>query len=163
MGTRSGSIDPSIIPYMMEQTGMTPAEINDVLNKKSGLLAIGGINSGDMRDMLAAAEKGEGRAELAVKMFVRRIVKYIGSYYVLLDGNLDALVFTGGIGEFSVAIREKVLQGVRSLGVNVCAERNAECFGKAGVISTDDSTLKAIVMPTNEELMIAESAVEVLA
>ena len=162
MGTRSGDIDAAAALRMIE-VGYTPEEVGTILNKKSGLLAIGGINSGDMRDMLAAAEKGEGRADLAVKMFVRRIVKYIGSYYVLLDGNLDALVFTGGIGEFSVAIREKVLQGVRSLGVNVCSERNAECFGKAGVISTDDSTLKAIVMPTNEELMIAESAVEVLA
>ena len=75
----------------------------------------------------------------------------------------NSIVFTGGIGEFSTAIREKVLQGVRSLGVNICKDRNEECFGKAGVISTDDSTLKAIVMPTNEELMIAESAVEVLA
>ncbi|MBE6379417.1 MAG: acetate kinase [Lentisphaerae bacterium] len=162
MGTRSGDIDAAAALRMIE-IGYTPAEVGTILNKKSGLLAIGGINSGDMRDMLAAAEKGEGRADLAVKMFVRRIVKYIGSYYVLLDGKIDALVFTGGIGEFSVPIREKVLTGVRSLGVNVCSKRNEECFGKAGVISTDDSTLKAIVMPTNEELMIAESAVEVLA
>ncbi|MBE6368562.1 MAG: acetate kinase [Lentisphaerae bacterium] len=162
MGTRSGDIDAAAALRMIE-VGYTPAEVGTILNKKSGLLAIGGINSGDMRDMLAAAEKGEGRAELAVKMFVRRIVKYIGSYYVLLDGKIDALVFTGGIGEFSVPIREMVLQGVRSLGVNVCSKRNEECFGKAGVISSDDSTLKAIVMPTNEELMIAESAVEVLA
>ena len=162
MGTRSGDIDAAAALRMIE-LGHTPEEVGTILNKKSGLFAIGGINSGDMRDMLAAAEKGEGRAELAVKMFVRRIVKYIGSYYVLLDGKLDALVFTGGIGEFSTPIREMVLKGVRSLGVNVCEKRNAECFGKAGVISTDDSTLKAIVMPTNEELMIAESAVEVLA
>ena len=162
MGTRSGDIDAAAALRMIE-LGHTPEEVGTILNKKSGLFAIGGINSGDMRDMLAAAEKGEGRAELAVKMFVRRIVKYIGSYYVLLDGKLDALVFTGGIGEFSVPIREKVLAGVRSLGVTVCDKRNEECFGKAGVISTDDSTLKAIVMPTNEELMIAESAVEVLA
>ena len=161
MGTRSGDIDAAAALRMIE-VGYTPEEVGTILNKKSGLLAIGGINSGDMRDMLAAAEKGEGRADLAVKMFVRRIVKYIGSYYVLLDGKLDALVFTGGIGEFSVQIREKVLTGVRSLGVNICADRNKACFGKAGVISTDDSTLKAIVMPTNEELMIAESAVEVL-
>ena len=162
MGTRSGDIDAAAALRMIE-LGHTPEEVGTILNKKSGLFAIGGINSGDMRDMLAAAEKGEGRADLAVKMFVRRIVKYIGAYYVLLDGKLDALVFTGGIGEFSVQIREKVLAGVRSLGVNLCAKRNEECFGKAGVISTDDSTLKAIVMPTNEELMIAESAVEVLA
>ena len=161
MGTRSGDIDAAAALRMIE-VGYTPEEVGTILNKKSGLLAIGGINSGDMRDMLAAAEKGEGRADLAVKMFVRRIVKYIGSYYVLLDGKLDALVFTGGIGEFSVQIREKVLTGVRSLGVNLCADRNKACFGKAGVISTDDSTLKAIVMPTNEELMIAESAIEVL-
>ena len=161
MGTRSGDIDAAAALRMIE-LGHTPEEVGTILNKKSGLFAIGGINSGDMRDMLAAAEKGEGRAELAVKMFVRRIVKYIGSYYVLLDGKLDALVFTGGIGEFSTPIREMVLNGVRSLGVKVCEKRNADCFGKAGVISTDDSTLKAIVMPTNEELMIAESAIEVL-
>lgn len=162
MGTRSGDIDAAAALRMIE-LGHTPEEVGTILNKKSGLFAIGGINSGDMRDMLAAAEKGEGRADLAVKMFVRRIVKYIGAYYVLLDGKLDALVFTGGIGEFSVEIREKVLNAVRCLGVNICLERNKECFGKAGVISTDDSTLKAVVMPTNEELMIAESAVEVLA
>ncbi len=162
MGTRSGDIDAAAALRMIE-LGHTPEEVGTILNKKSGLFAIGGINSGDMRDMLAAAEKGEGRADLAVKMFVRRIVKYIGAYYVLLDGKLDALVFTGGIGEFSVQIREKVLAGVRSLGVTLCSTRNEECFGKAGVISTDDSTLKAIVMPTNEELMIAESAIEVLA
>ena len=162
MGTRSGDIDAAAALRMIE-LGHTPEEVGTILNKKSGLFAIGGINSGDMRDMLAAAEKGEGRADLAVKMFVRRIVKYIGAYYVLLDGKLDALVFTGGIGEFSVEIRERVLKAVRCLGVNICLDRNNECFGKAGVISTDDSTLKAIVMPTNEELMIAESAVEVLA
>ncbi len=161
MGTRSGDIDAAAALRMIE-LGKSAAEVGTILNKQSGLLAIGGINSGDMRDMLAAAERGEGRAALAVKMFVRRIVKYIGAYYVLLDGKIDALVFTGGIGEYSVAIREKVLEGVRSLGVQLCGKRNQECFGKPGFISTDDSKLAAIVMPTNEELMIAESAVDVL-
>jgi acetate kinase len=162
MGSRSGDIDAAAALRMIE-IGYTPEEVGTILNKKSGLLAIGGINSGDMRDMLAAAEKGEGRAELAVKMFVRRIVKYIGAYYVLLDGKLDALVFTGGIGEFSFEIREMVINKLNSLGVKLCAKSNLECFGKGGVISTEDSTLKAIVTPTNEELMIAECAVEVLA
>ncbi len=162
MGTRSGDIDAAAALRMIE-IGHTPEEVGTILNKKSGLFAIGGINSGDMRDMLAAAERGEGRADLAVKMFVRRILKYIGAYYVLLGGNLDALVFTGGIGEFSYEIREKILTQLKCLGIEFCAERNKDCFGKAGYISTDDSALKAIVMPTNEELMIAESAVEVLA
>lgn len=162
MGSRSGDIDAAAALRMIE-LGYTPQEVGNILNKKSGLLAIGGINSGDMRDMLAAAERGEGRADLAVKMFVRRIVKYIGAYYVLLGGKIDALVFTGGIGEFSFEIRGMVLPSLSCLGVTLCEKRNNDCFGKAGYICTDDSTLKAIVMPTNEELMIAESAVEVLA
>jgi acetate kinase len=108
-----------------------------------------------MRDMLGAAESGNERAQLAIKMFVRRIVKYIGAYYVLV-GKPAALVFTGGIGEFSTAIREKVIEGLAALDIKLDPAANEACFGKAGIISTADSAWKAVVMPTDEELMIAQ-------
>ena len=161
MGTRTGDIDGAAVLRLVD-LGNTTKEVDTILNKKSGLLGIGGINSGDMRDMLAAAARGEGRAELAVRMFVRRIAKYLGAYYVLLQGKLDAVVFTGGIGEFSVEIRRRVMESAAALGLKSSDERNRQCFGVAGVISADDSPLKAIVMPTNEELMIARHAVQVL-
>ncbi len=161
MGSRSGDIDPAAVLRLVD-LGHTTNEVDTILNKRSGLLGVGGINSGDMRDMLAAAERGEDRAELAVRMFVRRIVKYIGSYYVLLDGRADAVVFTGGIGEYSVPVRQRIVEQIGSLGTTLCESRNQECFGVPGVISTDGSRLKVIVMPTNEELMIARNAVHIL-
>jgi len=161
MGTRTGDIDGAAVLRLID-LGNSTKEVDTILNKKSGLLGVGGIHSGDMRDMLAAAERGEGRAELAVKMFVRRIAKYLGAYYVLLKGKLDAVVFTGGIGEFSVEIRRRVMESAAALGLKLSGERNQQCCGVAGVISADDSALKAIVMPTNEELMIARHAVQVL-
>ena len=153
MGTRCGDIDPAAVIKLIE-LGNTPAEVDKIMNKKSGLFGVGGINSGDMRDMLAAADGGNEQAALAIRMFVRRIVQYIGSYYVLVN-RPAALVFTGGIGEFSVAIRSKILDQLGALDIAVDAGKNAACFGKAGVISTDDSKWQAIVMPTDEELMIA--------
>ena len=153
MGTRCGDIDPAAVIKLIE-LGNTPAEVDKIMNKKSGLFGVGGINSGDMRDMLVAADGGNEQAALAIRMFVRRIVQYIGSYYVLVN-RPAALVFTGGIGEFSVAIRSKILDQLGALDIAVDAGKNAACFGKAGVISTDDSKWQAIVMPTDEELMIA--------
>lgn len=160
MGTRSGDMDPAAV-VRMGQLGLSYSELDTVLNKKSGLLGIGGINSGDMRDMLNAADSGNAQAELAVKMFVRRVVKYIGSYFVLLGG-AEALVFTGGIGEYSVPIRSRIMAGLGALNIKMDPEKNKACFGKKGIISTDDSAWKAIVMPTNEELMIALSTMNVL-
>ena len=161
MGTRSGDMDPAAVLRMIE-LGSTAKEVDTILNKKSGLLGVGGINTGDMRDMLAAAEAGNERAELAVKMFVRRVVKYIGAYHCLVGG-AEAIVFTGGIGEFSVQIRKRIIDSLKALGVAICDKRNEECFGKAGVISTDDSQIKAIVMPTDEELMIAKHTMKLAA
>ena len=161
MGTRSGDMDPAAVLRMIE-LGSTAKEVDTILNKKSGLLGVGGINTGDMRDMLAAAEAGNERAELAVKMFVRRVVKYIGAYHCLVGG-AEAIVFTGGIGEFSVQIRKRIIDSLKALGVAICDKRNEECFGKAGVISTDDSRIKAIVMPTDEELMIAKHTMKLAA
>ena len=160
MGTRSGDMDPAAVLRMV-QVGHTAQEVDTILNKKSGLLAVGGIGSGDMRDIVNAADSGNKDAALALKMFIRRIVKYIGSYYVLLGG-ADAIVFTGGIGEHSIPERKAILDGIACLGIKCDDAKNKECFGKAGVISTDDSAWKAIVMPTNEELMIALETVKTL-
>ena len=160
MGTRSGDMDPAAVLRMVD-VGNTAKEVDTILNKKSGLLAIGGIGSGDMRDIVNAADSGNKDAALALKMFIRRIVKYIGSYYVLLGG-ADAIVFTGGIGEHSIPERKAILDGIACLGIKCDDAKNKECFGKAGVISTDDSAWKAIVMPTNEELMIALETVKTL-
>ena len=160
MGTRSGDMDPAAVLRMV-QVGHTAQEVDTILNKKSGLLAVGGIGSGDMRDIVNAADSGNKDAALALKMFIRRIVKYIGSYYVLLGG-ADAIVFTGGIGEHSIPERKAILDGIACLGIKFDEAKNNDCFGKAGVISTDDSSWKAIVMPTNEELMIALETVKTL-
>lgn len=160
MGTRSGDMDPAAVLRMVE-VGNTAKEVDTILNKKSGLLAVGGIGSGDMRDIVNAADSGNKDAALALKMFIRRIVKYIGSYYVLLGG-ADAIVFTGGIGEHSIPERKAILDGIACLGIKCDDAKNNDCFGKAGVISTDDSAWKAIVMPTNEELMIALETVKTL-
>lgn len=160
MGTRSGDMDPAAVLRMVE-VGNTAKDVDTILNKKSGLLAIGGIGSGDMRDIVNAADSGNKDAALALKMFIRRIVKYIGSYYVLLGG-ADAIVFTGGIGEHSIPERKAILDGIACLGIKCDDAKNKDCFGKAGVISTDDSAWKAIVMPTNEELMIALETVKTL-
>ena len=160
MGTRSGDMDPAAVLRMV-QVGNTAQDVDTILNKKSGLLAIGGIGSGDMRDIVNAADSGNKDAALALKMFIRRIVKYIGSYYVLLGG-ADAIVFTGGIGEHSIPERKAILDGIACLGIKCDDAKNNDCFGKAGVISTDDSSWKAIVMPTNEELMIALETVKTL-
>lgn len=161
MGTRCGDLDPAAVVRMI-QLGKTPQEVDNLMNKQSGLLGVGGIGSGDMRDMQAAAAEGNERAALAIKMFIRRVVKYIGSYFVLLGG-ADALVFTGGIGENSVAIRKSIVEELGALKLNLDNDKNDECMGKPGIISTDDSAFKAIVMPTNEELMIALSTMDVLA
>ena len=160
MGTRCGDMDPAAVIRLAE-LGLSPKELDKTLNKKSGLYGIGGINSGDMRDMINAAAEGNAQAELALKMFVRRVVKYIGAYYVLLGG-AEALVFTGGIGEYSVPIRKRVMEGIAALNIKIDPAKNDSCFGKKGIISTDDSAWKAIVMPTNEELMIALSTMKVL-
>ena len=153
MGTRSGDMDPAAVIRMIE-LGASPREVDSILNKKSGLFGVGGIGTGDMRDMEAAAAAGNERAALAIKMFVRRIVKYIGSYFLMV-GNTDAIVFTGGIGEFSVNTRALILEQLAPIGIKLDAAANEACFGKKGIISTADSALKAIVMPTDEEKMIA--------
>ncbi|MBR2344941.1 MAG: acetate kinase [Lentisphaeria bacterium] len=160
MGTRSGDMDPAAVLQMIE-LGSSAKEVDNILNKKSGLFGVGGIGTGDMRDMEAAAAAGNERAALAIKMFVRRIVKYIGSYFLMV-GTPAAVVFTGGIGEFSVSTRKKIIGQLAPMGIFLDEKANEECFGKAGVISTADSKIKAIVMPTDEEKMIALTTAKIV-
>lgn len=152
MGTRSGNIDPALIPYIMEKTHKSAEEVLDVLNKKSGMLAVSGFSS-DLRDIEEEAAKGNDRAELALKVFADRIHKYIGSYAARMYG-VDAIIFTAGIGENSSAIRERVLRGLEFMGVYFDPALN-KVRGQEAFISYPHSPVKVMVIPTNEEVMIA--------
>jgi acetate kinase len=160
MGTRCGDIDPAIVLYLVRQ-GMSADEIDKLLNKKSGLLGVGGIGSGDMRDIISAAEGGNDQAHRALWMFVHRLVSYIGSYFTILGG-ADAVVFTGGVGENSAYIRKRVIAELACLGCFLDESKNNETAGQAAIISNSKSSLKAVVMPTNEELMIARETLKML-
>ncbi len=160
MGTRSGDLDPAVV-LTLGSLGKSGKEIDKILNKESGLWGVSGLNTFDMRDITAAEKDGHERATLARKMFTRRVVKYIGSYYAVLGG-ADLIVFTGGIGEYGNYIREKVCEGLGAFGVELDKEANNEMFGKAGFISTENSKIKLLVMPTDEELMIARSVLSLV-
>ena len=154
MGTRSGSIDPSIIAYMVEQTGMTVAEVNDALNKKSGLLGMSGV-SNDAREVWVAAKAGNRRALLSMEVLTHYIKKIIGSYVAEMNG-VDVIIFTAGLGENDWQVREMSCTGLEYLGVKFDKEHNATCKrGEATILSTPDSPVKVILMPTDEEYMIA--------
>lgn len=156
MGTRSGDIDPAIIPYIKEKTGMSASEVVNVLNKKSGLLALSGI-SNDLRDIQEAAPTNK-RAELALEIFATRIHQYIGSYAARMNG-VDAIVFTAGVGENSRIVREKILTGLEFMGVYWDPVLNNEC-GREAFINYPHSPVKVMVIPTNEEVMIARDTVK---
>ncbi|WP_044894502.1 acetate kinase [Bacillus alveayuensis] len=156
MGTRSGNIDPALIPYIMEKTGKTAEEVVEILNKKSGMLGISGFSS-DLRDIEKAAEEGNERAELALEVFASRIHKYIGSYAARMCG-VDAIIFTAGIGENSDVVRAKVLRGLEFMGVYWDPALN-KVRGKEAFISYPHSPVKVLVIPTNEEVMIARDVV----
>lgn len=160
MGTRCGDIDPAVVLYLLK-TGKKPDEIDHLLNKESGLLGIGGIHSFDMRDIIAAGESGNKQAVLAHRMFTRRVIKYIGAYYALLNGT-DALIFTGGIGEWSAFTREQILENLTGLGILLDNEANKATLGSAGRITLPQSKCKVLVVPTDEELMIARSVMEII-
>lgn len=160
MGTRCGDIDPAVVLYLVRR-GMSADDIDRLLNKCSGLLGVSGIGSGDMRDNIVAAEGGNMQAQRAIRMFIHRLVSYIGSYYTILEG-ADAVVFTGGIGENSAYIRERTIRKLDCLGCFLDEEKNNQVAGQPAIISTPESKLKAIVMPTNEELMIARETVRLL-
>ncbi|MGE6628893.1 acetate kinase [Bacillus sp. NPDC077027] len=152
MGTRSGNIDPALIPFIMEKTGQTAEEVLTILNKKSGMLGISGLSS-DLRDIEDATEEGNDRAEVALDIFASRIHKYIGSYAARMNG-VDAIIFTAGIGENSSEVRSRVLRGLEFMGVYWDPALN-NMRGEEAFISYPHSPVKVIVIPTNEEVMIA--------
>lgn len=159
MGTRSGDIDVSIIPYVMEKEGKSANEIMDELNKKSGFLGISGVSS-DSRDIEDGIKEGNERCILAEEMYVNSVVKYISQYYVLLE-KADVIVFTAGIGENSPETRAKIIEKLACLGIKIDLEAN-NIRGKFAKISTDDSTVEVYVLPTNEELMIARDTLNII-
>ncbi|WP_428911319.1 acetate kinase [Niallia sp. Krafla_26] len=156
MGTRSGDIDPALLPYIMEKTNQSADEVLDVLNKKSGMLALSGFSS-DLRDIEQAASEGNERAELALSVFASHIHKYIGSYAARMYG-VDAIIFTAGIGENSDTIRARVLNGLEFMGVYWDPSLN-ELRGEERFISYPHSPVKVMVIPTDEEVMIARDVV----
>lgn len=158
MGTRTGDIDVATIPYLMEKLHKSAEELLNVYNKESGVLGITGISS-DMRDIEIAAEKNEGRAQLALDIYVDRIQKYIGQYAAVMGG-VDGILFTAGVGENSDTIREAVCEKLEFLGVKVDPEKNNGLRGKEAIISTDDSRVTVMVIPTDEEVMIARDVME---
>ena len=152
MGTRCGDIDATILPYIMEETGMSAKEMDTALNKQSGLLGISGVSS-DSRDIEDGINNGDERCILAQKMYVKRIVDFIAKYYVELGG-CDAIIFTAGVGENSISTRMQVMEKLACLGVKPDVERN-NIRGKEALITADNSKIPVYVIPTNEELMIA--------
>ena len=157
MGTRCGDIDPAIVPFLMRKTGMTPDEMDAMMNKKSGMLGVSGISS-DARDIENGCKEGNEKAILTQNLYVNRVINTVGGYYAQLGG-LDAIVFTGGIGENDVVMREKIctkLEG--ALGVKLNKELTSVSRGEELLLSTPDSAVQVWLIPTNEELMIARDA-----
>ena len=153
MGTRAGDLDLGAATYIMDKEGLTTAAFNNLVNKKSGLLGVSGVSS-DARDIDAAVQAGNARANLAREMFIYRVKKYIGAYAAAMNG-IDVLVFTGGIGENDAFIRGEIVKGLSFLGMTLDAPKNAGSRGEEIVISTPDSKVTVCVIPTDEELMIA--------
>ena len=153
MGTRSGDIDPAVVQFVMNKYGMSADECLNMLNKKSGVLALSGVSS-DFRDIESGAEEGNENCALALDKFAYEVRKYIGSYAAALGG-LDCLVFTAGVGENSASMRARICEGLEFLGVKLDPEKN-NTRGKEAIISADDSKVTVWVIPTNEELMIAQ-------
>ncbi|MFQ5604550.1 MAG: acetate kinase [bacterium] len=162
MGTRSGDVDVSIFEYLYHKEGMTFSEIDNILNKRSGLLGISGLTD-DMRELLEEeADNQDRRARLAIDIFCKRVKKYIGAYFAEMNG-AEAVVFTGGIGENSPIIRERICAGLESIGLILDTEENNRMHsGKIGRISESKSKLHAFVIPTNEELLIARDTIRVI-
>lgn len=159
MGTRCGDLDPAIVKFIMDKEGLSIAEMDTVMNKKSGVFGISGVSS-DFRDIENAAADGNKRAELALKVFDNRVKKYIAAYASLMGG-VDAVIFTAGLGENSADNRSNICAGLDFMGINVCADLNAT-RGKEAFVNDPSSKVKVLVIPTNEELMIARDTVELV-
>lgn len=165
MGTRSGSLDPAVITYIMNETGKSAEEVIRILNKESGLQGITGKS--DLRDVLQLAEEGDEKALLAKKMYTNIIYKTIGQYYFELDGNIDAIVFTAGVGENAIGLREIIIDRLSNvLPLELDPIKNESTAGylekREGTITTEDSVIPVYVVPTNEERMILEDTIEVI-
>ncbi|AXV42145.1 acetate kinase [Staphylococcus warneri] len=158
MGTRSGNLDPALIPYIMEKTGKNADEVLNILNKESGLLGITGTSS-DLRDLTEEAKHGRHRARVALDLFASKIHKYIGSYAARMHG-VDVIVFTAGIGENSHIIRGKVLEGLEFMGVYWDPKKNENLHGEEGDINYPHSPVKVLVVPTDEEVMISRDVIK---
>jgi acetate kinase len=159
MGTRSGDLDPAVIPFLIERKKLTVEEVNDYLNRKCGVLGISGVSS-DFRDIKAAAREGNERATLALDMFCYRVKKYIGAYTAVLNG-VDMLIFTGGLGENSPETRGDICRELDYLGCKLDVDKNS-VMGQEAIISSDGSRVKILVIPTNEELLIAKDAKQII-
>ena len=160
MGTRSGDIDGGAVTFIMEKEGLTPTGVSNLLNKKSGVLGISGVSS-DMRELDAASQAGNVRAQLAEKMYYYRIKKYVGSYAAAMGG-VDIILFTGGVGENQSQCREAVCEGLQFIGVELDKELNNKIHGDEAIISTPSSKVKVVVVPTDEEMMIASDTLAIL-
>jgi acetate kinase len=155
MGTRSGDLDPAVLLHLQRSAGMSPDEVDDLLNKRSGLLGLCGDN--DMREIDRRMAEGDGQARLAFDIYIHRVRKYVGAYTAVL-GRVDAIAFTAGVGENSAAVREAALRGLAQLGIEVDAVRNAVRGSAARLISAESSRVAVAVVPTDEELEIAREA-----
>jgi len=159
MGTRCGTIDPAVVTFLMQKEGMSAAEMDTYLNKKSGLLGVSGV-SNDMRDTQAAAKAGNKRAQLAIEIFCYRVKTFVGSYFAAMNG-ADAIIFTGGIGENDGMIRLRSLEEMDSLGIMIDPEKN-NTRGKAVDISAAEAKVRTLIIPTNEELAIAKETLKLI-
>jgi len=159
MGTRCGDLDPAIVTFIMNKKGLSPLEMDTVMNKKSGVLGISGVSS-DFRDIEDAAAEGNERAQLALLAFDLRVKKYIAAYAAVMGG-VDGIIFTAGLGENSIDNRQAIMEGLDFLGAKLDIEKN-KVRGKETFVNTDDSKVKIMVIPTNEELMIARDTKELV-
>ena len=159
MGTRSGDIDPAIVTYIREKENLPQGKVNEILNKRSGMLGISGVSS-DFRDIEAAVAEGNERAALALKVFAHKVKFYIGAYIAEMNG-VDAIVFTAGVGENDVTMREVICNEMGNLGIKLDLVKN-KVRGKETIISMDDSKVKILLVPTNEELMIARDTLKLV-
>jgi acetate kinase len=161
MGTRPGDVDPGIILYLMRQLGLSESDLDRVLNKESGLLGLSGVGN-DMRDVQAAAAGGDERCKLAIDLYAYRLKKYVGAYAAAMGG-VDVLVFTAGIGENSPEIRAAVCEGLGFLGIELDKVANSGARGMECDIGAPDASVRVLVVPTDEERLIADETVTIVA
>ena len=159
MGTRSGDIDPAIVTYIREKENLPQGAVNNILNKKSGVLGVSGVSS-DFRDLEAAVEEGNERAELALRMFAHRVKHYIGAYIAEMNG-VDGIIFTAGVGENDIGMREIICADMENLGIKIDPLKN-KVRGKDTIISPEYAKVTLMLIPTNEELMIARDTNEIV-